>query len=110
FVELTFVPRNETDRLFSGRLHIMLDGNYGIRRADLRIERQANLNWVNNLTLSIRFHQDDSGVYLPAYSDMRINFGLGENDGSAFGRRTIVYSGYDTGAIIPADVFSGLQT
>ncbi|WP_262248179.1 DUF5686 and carboxypeptidase-like regulatory domain-containing protein [Parapedobacter soli] len=110
FVELTFVPRNETDRLFSGRLHIMLDGNYGIRRADLRIERHANLNWVNNLTLSIRFHQDDSGVYLPAYSDMRINFGLGENDGSAFGRRTMVYSGYDTGAIIPADVFSGLQT
>lgn len=109
FVELTFVPRNETDRLFSGRLHITLDGNYGIRRADVRIDQRANLNWVNDLSLSLRFHRHNNGVYLPASSDMKINFGLQGSEGGAFGQRTLVYSGYDTESAIPATVFSGSE-
>lgn len=110
FVELTFVPRNETDRLFSGRLHVTLDGNYGIRRADIRIDQKANLNWVNELTVSLRFHRHINGVYLPAYSEMKINFGLGGSEGGAFGQRTQVYSRYDTETVIPPDVFSGKQS
>ncbi len=109
FVELTFVPRNETDRLFSGRLHVTLDGNYGIRRADIRIDQHANLNWVNDLTLSLRFHRHANGVYLPASSDMKINFGLQGSKGGAFGQRTLVYSGYDTETAIPTAIFNGQQ-
>src|SRR5690606_21185617 len=104
-----FVPRNETDRLFSGRLHITLDGNYGIRRADVRIDQRANLNWVNDLSLSLRFHRHNNGVYLPASSDMKINFGLQGSEGGAFGQRTLVYSGYDTESAIPATGFSGSE-
>ncbi|MGV3761674.1 DUF5686 family protein [Parapedobacter sp.] len=110
FVDLTFVPRNQTDRLFSGRLRVTLDGNYGICRADIRVDRRANLNWVNDLTLSLRFQRHDKGIYLPAYSDMKINFGLQGSDGGAFGQRTLVYSGYDTDTVIPPTIFSGQQT
>src|SRR5690606_8979302 len=107
FVELTFMPRNETDRLFSGRLHITLDGNYGISRADIRIEKQTNLNWVNDFTLSLRFHRHESGVYLPASSNMKINFGLQGSEGGAFSQRTVLYSDYDTQTAISQDVFYG---
>ncbi|MEC3880626.1 DUF5686 and carboxypeptidase-like regulatory domain-containing protein [Parapedobacter sp. 10938] len=110
FVELTFVPRNKTDRLFSGRLQVTLDGNYGIRRADIRVDRQANLNWVNDFSLSLRFHRHENGTYLPAYSEMKINFGLQGSDGGAFGQRTLVYSGYDTETMIPPNTFNGQQT
>ena len=109
FVELTFVPRNETDRLFSGRLQVTLDGNYGIRRADLWIDHRANLNWVNELTLTLRFDRQDGGIYLPAYSDMKVNFGVQGSEGGAFGQRTLVYSGYDTETTIPPGVFSDRQ-
>lgn len=107
FVELSFMPRNETDRLFSGRLHITLDGNYGISRADIRIEKQTNLNWVNDFTLSLRFHRHESGVYLPASSNMKINFGLQGSEGGAFSQRTVLYSDYDTQTAISQDVFYG---
>lgn len=107
FVELTFVPRNNEDRLFSGKLLITLDGNYGIRRADIWIDHRANLNWVNDVTISQRFNRHESGIYLLGYSDMQINFGLYESKRGAFGQRTLVYRNYDTDTYIPATTFSG---
>ncbi len=107
FVELTFVPRNKEDRLFSGKLQVTLDGNYGIRRADIWIDHRANLNWVNNVNISLRFNRHSNGIYLPAYSDMQINFGLNEGKRGAFGQRTLVYQDYDTETIIPPSTFSG---
>ncbi len=109
FVELTFVPRNKEDRLFSGKLQITLDGNYGIRRADIWIDQRANLNWINNINISLRFHRHNNGIYLLGYTDMQINFGLSGSKRGAFGQRTMVYSGYDTESVIPPSTFGGQQ-
>ncbi len=109
FVELTFVPRNDEDRLFSGKLQVTLDGNYGIRRADIWIDHRANLNWVTDINISLRFNRHSSGIYLLGYSDMKINFGLYEGKRGAFGQRTLVYRGYDTDTPIPSSTFSGQQ-
>lgn len=109
FVELTFVPRNEVDRLFSGKLQISLDGNYGIRRADLWIGHKANLNWVNDVRISLRFSRHTSGIYLLGHSEMKINFGLYEGKRGAFGQRTLVYGDYDTETAIPPGTFRGQQ-
>ncbi|WP_257670126.1 DUF5686 and carboxypeptidase-like regulatory domain-containing protein [Parapedobacter tibetensis] len=107
FVELTFVPRNNEDRLFSGKLQVTLDGNYGIRRADIWIDHRANLNWITNVNISLRFNRHNSGIYLLAYSGMQINFGLYEGKRGAFGQRTLVYRDYDTETTIPPSTFSG---
>lgn len=109
FVELTFVPRNNEDRLFSGKLQVTLDGNYGIRRADIWIDHRANLNWVNNVSVSLRFHRHSNGIYLLAHSDMKINFGLAESKRGAFGQRTLVYTDYNTDTVIPSSTFMGQQ-
>ncbi|WP_353128447.1 DUF5686 and carboxypeptidase-like regulatory domain-containing protein [Parapedobacter pyrenivorans] len=109
FVELTFVPRNETDRLFSGKLQVTLDGNYGIRRADIWIDDRANLNWVNDVNIALRFARHGNGIYFPAYSDVKINFGLFESERGAFGQRTLVFSDYDIKTPIPGSAFNGQQ-
>lgn len=107
FAELSFVPRNPEDRLFSGKLQISLNGDYGIRRADIWIGPEANLNWVTSATVSLRFDRQQDGIYLPSHSDMRINFGLDEDKRGAFGQRTLVYQHYDTSTHIPDQRFSG---
>ncbi|SFC41546.1 CarboxypepD_reg-like domain-containing protein [Parapedobacter composti] len=107
FVELLFVPRNEQDRLFSGKLQIALDGNYGIRRADIWIGRQANLDWVNHVDISLHFSRHHSGIYLLSYSDMRIDFSPHGGKPGAFGQRTLVYRKYDTETPIPRGTFEG---
>lgn len=109
FVELTFVPRNEEDRLFSGKLQVTLDGNYAIRRAELRIDHRANLSWVNSVDIVLRFGRHSSGIYLPSYSDVQIDFGLFESKRGAFGQRTLVFSDYDTERAIPSQMFNGQQ-
>ncbi|WP_176146269.1 DUF5686 and carboxypeptidase-like regulatory domain-containing protein [Parapedobacter luteus] len=109
FVELTFVPRNKEDRLFSGKLQVTLDGNFGIRRADIWIDHHANLNWVNQIEISLRFNRHHNGIYLLAYSDVQINFGLFEGKRGAFGQRTLAYDNYDTETTIPPSTFSGQQ-
>lgn len=107
FVELMFVPRNNEDRLFSGKLQITLDGNYGIRRADIWIGDEANLNWVTRIAISLRFDRHHNGIYLLGHSDMRIHFGLSKGKRGAFGQRTLVYQHYDTEKEIPAGLFDG---
>lgn len=108
-VELAFVPRNKEDRLFAGKLQVTLDGNYGIRRADIRIDQEANLSWVKYITVALRFDRHYNGIYLPAYSDMRIHFGLPGGRHGAFGQRTLVYRDYNTDQRFPDDIFSGQQ-
>ena len=110
FVELTFVPRNEEDRLFSGKLQVTLDGNYGIRQADISINRRANLNWVDHITISLHFNPHQNGIFLPAYSDMRIHFKVPGSKYGLFGQRTLVYRNYNTSQQIPNEVFNGQQT
>lgn len=107
FVELVFVPRNKEDRLFSGKLHITMDGNYGIRYAEIKIDEQANLNWVVDLNILLRFNKHESGIYLLGYSDVRVNFGLLKSTRGFYGQRTLVHRHYDTTSPIPGEVFSG---
>src|SRR5690606_7916787 len=109
FVELTFMPRNDEDRLFSGKLQVTLDGNYGIRRADIRVDHRANLNWVNDVAISLRFRRHHNGIYLLSHSDVKVNFGMFDSDRGAFGQRTLVYSNYNTDQVIPASTFNGQQ-
>lgn len=107
FAELTFSPRNKKDRLFSGKLLIALDGTYGIKQADIRIDRQANLNWVNDAAISLRFGRHQSGTYVPTYSDVKINFGVFDSKQGVFGQRTLVFNRYDTETTIAEKTFSG---
>lgn len=107
FVELAFVPRNHEDRLFSGKLQIALDGTYGVRRADIWIDHRANLDWVNSVTVSLRFSRHPSGIHLLTYSDMELDFGLHQRKRGAYGRRTLIYQNYDTQTTIPSEVFTG---
>ena len=109
FVEVVFLPRNGNDRLFSGKLHIALNGNYSIRLAEIRVDRHANLNWINNITISLNYQRNENGMYFPSYSNMKVNFGLYGSEGGAFAQRTVRYSQYDTQTEIPPSVFTGQQ-
>src|SRR5580698_8624036 len=94
-VELSFTPRNTTDVLFVGKIYITLDGNYAVQKADLTINKNINLNFVNGMTVNQEFEQNPDGRYHLSKSTTIADFGLTKNKkGGLFGMRAIVYGNY----------------
>jgi len=106
FVELQFEPRNRTDLLLSGKLHISLDNRYAVRLADMQINKEANLNWVNDMHIILTYKPNaDHFLYLDK-SDVRIHFGVRERD-AVFGRKTTKNYNYDFSPDFTNEVFQG---
>src|SRR5690606_6479683 len=108
-VSLSFEPRNPTDRLFRGKISISLDGNYAVTSAALSLGKEANLNWVNGLTIDFTFRKHTNGRYLPSRIDNHVSFGLSDGVRGALGWRTVLFRKYDTVNGIPDSLFSGQQ-
>ncbi|MDR3694005.1 DUF5686 family protein [Mucilaginibacter sp.] len=94
-VELSFTPRNLTDVLFVGKLYVTLDGNYAVQKADLTINKNINLNFVNGMSVNLEFEQNPDGKYHLSKSTTIADFGLSPNwKGGLFGVREIAYGNY----------------
>jgi hypothetical protein len=94
-VELSFTPRNLQDMLFEGKIYITLDGNYAVQRADLTINKNINLNFVNSMSVNQEFEQNPDGRYHLSKSTTIADFGLTRNKkGGLFGLRSITYKNY----------------
>src|SRR5690606_23410729 len=62
-VELSFFPRNKADLLFQGKLYITLDGKYAVKKAELAVSDDINLNFVRDLDVKLDFESDLNGRY-----------------------------------------------
>lgn len=54
-VRLYFAPRSRGDRAFEGSLWIALDGTYAVRKVELTVPKEANLNWVGGMVVQQEF-------------------------------------------------------
>ncbi len=55
WVHLFFAPRQKTDLAFIGHMWVALDSTYSVRKIELGIPKQINLNWVNELQILQEF-------------------------------------------------------
>lgn len=94
-VELSFTPRNLQDMLFEGKIYITLDGNYAVQRAQLGINKNINLNFVNSMRIDLNFEQNPDGRYHLSRSNTLADFGIAKSSKKGvFGSRTITYGNY----------------
>src|SRR5690606_10412215 len=105
-IELNFEPRNKTDLLLSGKLRITTDGRFAVQGATLRANKEANLNWVNDITIDLQFSTNDEQYMFLVRSDVDIMFGTKRND-AVFGRKTTHNYDYDFSPSFSDDVFKG---
>jgi len=106
FVELNFEPRNPADVLLRGTLQITTDGRYAVRSAELKADRRANLNWVNDLLVVLTYKPNAEGQMFLDRSDLRLLLGAGSQN-TAFGRRTTRHYAYDFAPTFADAVFAG---
>lgn len=106
FIHLEFVPRNNTDLLFSGNLKVSMDGHYAVKEAVLKIGRAANLNWINYIDVELKYSPNEERVMLLDTAVTKISFGTGGRE-LVYGERVSVHYGYDLSSPIEEHVFSG---
>jgi len=104
-VHLYFAPRQKADLAFIGHMWVALDSSYAVRKIELGIPVEINLNWVKELQLIQEFDWViDSTNSLPnnfnkkglmlTKDEIFMDFGLTrkENNQSILGNKSVIYS------------------
>jgi hypothetical protein len=110
-VHLYFAPRNKTDRAFQGHMWVALDSTYAVRKIELGIPKDVNLNWVNELQLAQEydwFQTPQFGRSLMLTKDesiMDFGFFAGKSGRTILGKRVSSYKDYQLNKPIPDSFF-----
>jgi len=106
-VRMFFAPRNKTDFLFHGYLYITLDGNYAVRKIDMGINKDINIDWVQNMSIVQDFEQGSDKKWIIAKDEISIDFGIVKNTTGLYGQRTISYKDYKLNEPLDDTLFTG---
>ena len=69
-IHLTFVPNNMQDMGFRGDLYILNDSSLHLRRCQLSIPKQSNVNFVESLQVQQEYEQLPDGQWVLTTDDM----------------------------------------
>ena len=102
-IELTFTPVNSQSYGFTGRLYIVNDSSYALKRYLINIPRRINMNFVNQLIVEQEFMKTDSGLWAPSVSHTTASFSLlkSKKMRKIYAHQTTLWFGYETGVTIP---------
>lgn len=108
-VKLLFSPRNKTDMLFQGFMYITLDSLYAVRKIDMSVNKDINLNWVKDVNIVQEFqHFNDKG-WLVTTDEISIDFGLTRNGRGIYGQHTVSYRNYKVDEVRSDSIYKGLS-
>jgi hypothetical protein len=106
-VRLFFEPRNKADFLFHGHLYITLDSSYAVRKIDMGLNKNINIDWVKEISVTQDFDKFNQKVWLLSKDEISVDFGLRNNSMGLFGQRTISYRDYVINKPIDKKIFTG---
>lgn len=91
-IHMAFVPRNKTDMLFQGELYILPDSNYAVKRVDMTVNKQINLNWVKSVRIRQDFENLQDKGYVLQNDELDLDFGVTKNSLGIYGERLVSYT------------------
>ena len=91
--QMAFLPRVKQDYTFNGDFWVT-DTTFAIKKINIKIDKNVNLNFVNNFEITQEFTHIDTTIWMLSREEMVIDFNLFENPNEAlgfFGRKTTTY-------------------
>jgi Family of unknown function (DUF5686)/CarboxypepD_reg-like domain len=115
-VHMYFAPRQKSDLAFMGHLWVALDSTYSIRKIEVGVPKDINLNWVNELQLAQEYEWVEAPQYLGdstralmlTKDEIFMDFGVFEGDSSRslLGNKTTSYKKYVLNTPLPDSLFT----
>lgn len=107
-VNMAFIPRNKADLGFTGNLYIILDSTYGVKKVEMGIPKEVNLNWVQGLKVEQEYDKvNDVGMML-SKDQITIDFNITKKGKGIQGKKTVFYHDYQINTPLPDSLFSSL--
>ncbi len=69
-IHLNFLPNNQNDMGFRGDLYILDDSTLHVRRCEMTIPKQSNVNFVQNVQILQEYEKLDDGQWVLTKDDM----------------------------------------
>jgi hypothetical protein len=107
-VKLFFSPRNKTDMLFQGFMYIALDSSYAVKRIEMSVNKDINLNWAKEVNIVQEYDQIQGRGWLLSTDEISIDFGISKNSIGIFGQRVISYKNYKINEPQADSVYKGV--
>jgi len=106
-IRMFFAPRNKSDFLFHGYLYITMDSSYAVRKIDMGINKDINIDWVQNMSIVQDFERSNDNKWILSKDEISIDFGIVRNTTGLYGQRTISYKDYKINEPIAEKIFRG---
>ena len=106
-IHLHFLPNNQNDMGFRGDLYILNDSTLHVRRCEMTIPKQSNVNFVENVKILQEYKQLPDGQWVLTVDDMTTDLSLVSFLRSATVTRTTRLSDYSFNPV-PKKLFRGM--
>ncbi len=110
YIELSFTPANSRGYGFTGRMYIVNDSSYALKRYILNVPYNINLNYVNDLVLEQEFVKSDSGFWAPKEAHTYASFSLAKSKRmkKIYAHQATFWRQCETGLVIPDSIADAL--
>ncbi len=107
-IHLHFLPNNQNDMGFRGDLYILKDSSLHVRRCEMTIPKQSNVNFVKNVSILQEYSQLADGQWVLTKDDMTTELEVASFLRSLIVSRTTRMNDYAFNAI-PNKLFRGIN-
>lgn len=109
-IELSFAPVNSRTFGFTGRLYIVNDSSYALKKYSINVPVDINMNYVKRLIVEQDFVQIDNGLWVPNTSQTFGAFSIikrkKKKQRHIYIRQNTLWYQYEIGATIPDSLSS----
>lgn len=105
---IVFKPRRKQEFAFTGNFWVN-DTSFAIKRLEMRMVGDANINFVNDMVISQEFEPAADGQWMLTREQTIADFNVIEDakiTTGFFGTRTVLYSNYDFGPVKDEKIYS----
>ena len=106
-IRMYFGSRNKEDMLFQGYLYIVQDGTYAIKKIELSVSKDINVNWLKDAKIVQEFEKTESNNWMLSSDQISINFGITKKSKGLFGQKIVSYTNYQFNPLNKGSVFKG---
>lgn len=94
-IDLAFVPFNSESYGFTGRLYITDDGTYSVKKAQLDVPVNINLNFVEKLRITQEFKKLPDSTWVVSQENTLVNFAIAKGTQPLYAHQLRTYNNYD---------------